>query len=153
MRIRPVLVGILVGIVGCTSSQRDEDPPNQLECSPASLSAGGSWDITMPLPHSMELAIIDPDGRFFLVAFDEPLAGIQPMIDTAAFRRLDQLSVLTAEAEAAYRGSGGKWEHIFTKSGRYEALLGAGLRAEHPLIDGQCAVDYTAAAMGEKPTP
>ena len=64
MRIGPVLVGVLMGIAGCTSSPREDAPPNTLECSPASLIAGGSWNFTMPLPHPMELAILDPDGRF-----------------------------------------------------------------------------------------
>ena len=153
MRIRPVLVGMLMGIVACSSSQREATPPNQLECSQASLSAGETWNFKLPLPHSMELAILDPDGRFFLVAFEDPMAGVAPMIDTPGFRRLDQVSILTNEAEAAYRGSGGKAARIFTKSGRYEARLGQGLRTEHPLIDGRCTVEYSAVAPVEKPTP
>ena len=153
MRLSLAGLGFFVTLVCCTSNQREETPPNQLECSPASVRVGEDWTLRMPLPHSMELAILDPDARFFLIAFDEPLAGVEPMIDTPGFRRLDEISIRTTEAQAAYRGSGGRQELIFTKSGRYTALLGVGLRNDHPLIDGHCEVDYQGTAAASKPAP
>jgi hypothetical protein len=118
--------------IGITSSFSKE---NNLKCFPFKLKAGDTLTILMTIPHEKELAIVDPDGTYFLLSYNpafKELNSLQYSIfnydhfDTVKTIKLD---VNTVEGSPYISGKKNN-EKIFIKTGRYKVVLSSDLHTE-----------------------
>ncbi len=117
-----------------------------LTCSPDTLYQGDTLRLYMATPHGGQLAIIDPDGIYFFVVYEQPMPGKPSLMPTDEFATRDSLLIATAETKAAPWVSGrDQNELIFTKPGRYTALLAHKLETDAPQPPlYRCVVTYVA---------
>jgi hypothetical protein len=126
----------VVLFLGITSSFSKD---NNLKCSPFKLKSGDTLTISMTVPHEKELAIVDPDGAYFLLSYDSKIKILNSSqfsiynfdhFDTVKTIKLD---VSTAEGSPYTAGKKNN-EKIFVKPGRYKILLSSDLHSEDVLV-------------------
>jgi hypothetical protein len=112
-----------------------EPPP--FVCTPAVLKPGDTLTLRMDTPHSGELGVFTPRGRYLYVV---PLRTRAPRGGgggTPGFEGVDQLRLSTADAKASDAPAGAK-ELIFADSGTYQFQL-----SEVAQFSLACRVQFT----------
>ena len=111
-------------------------------CNPTQLTASSPVSVVLPLPHGMDLAIVDTRGEYWFICFDQPddRANLQPVYSAAICRSLPTLT-LSADAVgvnfADYRRG-----RIFEEAGRYRVLVSESLETEEPILQGECVIEF-----------
>ncbi len=103
-------------------------------CTPSVLHDGDTLTIRISTPHGGDLAIWDPNDRFFFLVFWQPEdpPAPRPLIDRQLFQSMPVLRLNTREAVAPILNEG--WEaptRIFTKPGKYHVVLSVNLETEN----------------------
>lgn len=123
-----------------------EHAAKEFVCSPENLASGDVLRLEFPIPHGQELAIVDPEGTFFFVAYKnlDTRSPLRPRISSQEFAKLSFLEfavdTLTAHPWVA-RAT--QYRRVFSVSGDYVIRVGDVLEsdASHVL---ECTVTFTA---------
>jgi hypothetical protein len=141
-------VSILIAIVPMQLTNAADQSPtprdtSRVVCDPLNAKKTDKISLGFPVPHGDNLAIINPAGTYFFIAFDQPDAGspVQPIISGPDFSRMSNLDLDVANARGInWSRKNATKEPIFTRSGSYKVLVGASLETEDPILDGWCHV-------------
>jgi hypothetical protein len=113
----------------------DAAPPAKVarfKCTPRHLRDGDVLTIRISTPHGGDLAIWDPDHRFFFLVYEPDSSRPRPLVDPKQFETMSEIRLNTREAKAPILFEG--WEaptRIFTKSGKYHVVLSTSLETEN----------------------
>jgi hypothetical protein len=146
---------LLLAVAACARAHREglEGPaPREraLACTPAVLRAGDTLTVRLGRPHPGELAVVAPDGTYFVLASaalerqyaDSAGAGLIP---AEAFARMDRLALGTRDAAALpYVHGRARNERIFRTAGTYELRLADNLFTDAGGEVHVCRVEYRA---------
>ena len=120
-------------------SARDLTRRVSLRCSPRNLWRGDTLTLNMSVPHGRDLAILDPDNKFFWLRSWEP----NDEATTAswyAFEKMKQFKIVTTEAKGRVSTDD---EPIFTKTGWYRIRVSYNMETDDGTPVNQCRVYYT----------
>ena len=145
-----------LSVVGCSCSSETNSPTSAAKvgteeiqqhvmiCSPKALEINSILRVQLPAEHGTDLAIVNPDGEYFFLAFSEDArpSNLKPVIPESTYRAL---SVVNLNVETAVGVPWGKNtvvpEKIFVQPGRYSVFSSKSLETEDPVLDGWCKVD------------
>ena len=135
----PLFGLVLTGAMRADKIARPQETPLHAEAGPAMWSdkthiyRGESFQLGFVKSHARYLGVVDPSGHFFYVVFPDPGAKskLRPLVDSDAFRKMDQLQISTASLKAdpyIY----GVYENrpVFTKTGVYKFVMGDNLHTD-----------------------
>jgi hypothetical protein len=109
-----------------------------LKCSPRKLWLGDTLTLNMSVPHGRDLAVVSPDGKFFLLRSWEP-NNPEAIVQWYDFEKVKQLKLGTSNATGSV-GTGD--EIIFSKTGWYKILISYNLETDDGTPFNECKVYY-----------
>lgn len=121
---------------------------SRLGCTPATLRAGDTLTVALGRPHAAELALVAPDGTYFVLAspmVEEQLADTAGarLIPAADFASMDRLVLPVATATGLpYEQGRLRNERLFTAPGAYELRLSQNLFTDDGEWVIRCRVTY-----------
>jgi hypothetical protein len=119
----------------------------KFSCSPEKLFSGDTLTIDMSIPHGGDLAITDPDGKFFFVVYQpdtsEKSSMRQPFMKIETFKNLSQLKLPTTLSATLMSKDGKGNQAVFTKTGWYKLLLSENLETDIGIPVYECKVYYS----------
>ncbi|HEX8692251.1 MAG TPA: hypothetical protein VF746_07525 [Longimicrobium sp.] len=151
----PLALALALAAAACARAPREglEGPaPREgaLACAPAVLRAGDTLTVRLGRPHPGELAVVAPDGTYFVLASAAvereyaDSAGAR-LIPAEAFARMDRLALGTRDAAALpYVRGRARNERIFQAAGTYELRLSDNLFTDAGGEVRRCRVRYLA---------
>jgi hypothetical protein len=125
-----------VSLAGRKASERSGDaevPVGKMKLSTEVLYRGDVLEVKFSTPHGANLAIKDPNGKFFYVVFPATDAApkLVPLVDSKKFVRLNYLRILTDQLKAdPYTYGVHENQPVFTKSGTYTLIMGHNLHID-----------------------
>lgn len=136
-----------IALLACSQTMA-AGKPSTFSCSAKKVRLTDTLTIQLPAKHGAELAIVDPDDKYWFIAFpqSDPKSKLKPLIPEAAFQKTSAISHKVSD----FRGV--LWESdqesyepkkIFSQPGKYTVKLAATLETEDPELDGQCVLEYT----------
>jgi hypothetical protein len=130
-------------------------PAGALRCMPSELYLGETLTVALPAPRGPDLAVEDPAGRRFFLAFpgSRNPAAPTPPIGERAFRRMADVAIETAGLRLRPWGDAGTEQPVFSASGLYRVLLGRELRTLRPRVEESCEVLYVDEPRPAAPGP
>jgi hypothetical protein len=135
-----------VQVMAFQKSERNS-PRIKFSCSPEKLFSGGALTLNMPAPHGGDLAIVDPEGKFFFVVYEPDSSGHslmrQPFMNWEEFKSLRRLNLSTDLSATLMAKDGNGNQRVFTKTGWYKLLLSENLETEIEAPVPQCKVYYS----------
>lgn len=112
-------------------------------CSPLHLVSGDTLRIRVAVPHGGDLAVIDPQGRFFFISFWDADHPEKSIFDWQELKIRPSIELNTTKIKGYPENTLDSPQRVFTKPGRYRILLGENLETENTedTVDA-CEVDY-----------
>jgi len=119
-------------------STRDLRRKVSLRCSPRKLRLGDTLTLNMSVPHGRDLAILDPDGKFFFLRSWEP-NNREVTARWYAFEKVGRLKLLMSAAKGSVSN---EEQLIFTKTGWYGIRISYNLETDDGTPFNECKVYY-----------
>ncbi len=101
--------------------------------------------LELEAPNPAFLGVIDPDGKFFYVVYDEKEApaGLQPFVNSDDFVYMRQMHINTGKFKAdPYTYGVEENQPVFTKSGMYTFIMGDNLHVDDPGLVFKTTITY-----------
>lgn len=97
---------------------------------PDTLWLGDTLTIRFRVPHPTDLAVFDPDDKFFFVVYDGVMEGGPPLVPPGQFARMDRLQLLPGVTANIWTAGVKEPQPIFTRAGTYELRLSEELETD-----------------------
>ncbi len=95
------------------------------------LFLGDTLKIKFKIPHPRDLAIRNPENKFFFLVYEGSDSLMPPLVDWEKFEHVGHLEIITNKTKAKpWDARINENQIIFTKSGKYEILLSDNLETD-----------------------
>ena len=116
-----------------------------IECIPDTLVGGEKLTLVMQRPHGGDLAIVNPQGRYFYLSNSRAPqeGGMHTVLESEVFEQLDEYTIDTYQLKAIPFVHGATEEEtVFSEPGKYEVRMGENLETTGEVPAYTCIVHF-----------